>query len=183
MKWDKLKADIAEVIRTNGNHEITGQVLQTTLLQIVDSIGANAGFAGVATLATRPTTPDGAVFYLVGQAGTYVEFGGLEVASGELAVIEWSGVSWVKTTLSMTSNDTDLADKVTALGNSVTNLGNNVTSLGNSVTALEQADTTIASLLQGQGDAIIANTDSIAELGTQIGDIDTILTEILGEEE
>lgn len=147
MKWNKLKADIAEVIRTNGNHEITGQVLQTTLLQIVSSIGANAGFAGVATLATRPTTPDGAVFYLAGQEGKYVEFGGLEVASGELAVIEWSGVSWVKTTLIKVSNDTNLANKVTALETNVT-----------------------------------ANATAIEELDTQIGDIDAILTEIIGGE-
>lgn len=189
MKWDKLKADIAEVIRTNGNHEITGQVLQTTLLQIVSSIGANAGFAGVATLATRPTTPDGAVFYLAGQEGTYVEFGGLEVASGELAVIEWSGVSWVKTTLIKVSNDTDLANKVTALETNVTNLEGEVVALDESVTALrgkvtnlEQADTAIAEQLQGQEDTITANATAIEDLNTQIGDIDTILTEIIGGE-
>jgi hypothetical protein len=182
MKWNKLKADIAEVIRTNGNHEITGQVLQTTLLQIVSSMGANAGFAGVATLATRPTTPDGAVFYLAGQEGTYVEFGGLEVASGELAVIEWSGVSWVKTTLIKVSNDTGLADKVTALEVNVTALDGEVVVLGNSITSLEQADTAIVEQLQGQEDAITANATAIEELGTQIGDIDAVLTEIIGGE-
>lgn len=187
MKWDKLKADIAEVIRTNGNHEITGQVLQTTLLQIVSSIGANASFAGVATLATRPTTPDGAVFYLAGQEGKYVEFGGLEIASGELAVIEWSGVSWVKTTLIKVSNDTSLADKVTALETNVTALdgeiealetnvtalGGEVTNLGNSITGLAQADTAIAKQLQGQADSITANTTAIEDLNTQIGDIES----------
>lgn len=196
MKWNNLKADIAEVIKTNGNHEITGQVLQTTLLQIVSSIGANAGFAGVATLATRPTTPDGAVFYLAGQEGTYVEFGGLEVASGELAVIEWNGVSWVKTTLIKVSNDTSLANKVTALETNVTNLegevvalegevtnlegevaalDGEVTNLGNSVTALEKQ-------LQGQATAITANATAIEDLNTQIGDIDAVLTEIIGGE-
>lgn len=173
MKWDNLKADIAEVIRTNGNHEITGQVLQTTLLQIVNSLGANASFAGIATLATRPTTPDGSVFYLAIQEGKYVEFGGLEVASGELALIEWNGVSWVKTTLVKVSGDTDLANKVTALET-------NVTKLGNSITALEQVDANIAIQLQEQGDSITANATAIEAIGEQVGDIDAVLTTIIG---
>lgn len=50
------------------------------------------------------------------------------------------------------------------------------------IEALEQADTAIAKQLQGQGDSITANTTAIEYLNTQIGDIDTILTEIIGGE-
>lgn len=35
----KLKDAITEVIKTNGNQEITGQILQNTLLSIVNVIG------------------------------------------------------------------------------------------------------------------------------------------------
>lgn len=97
--WIDLKNAIAEVIRTNGNHEITGHVLQTTLLNIVDTVGEKAGFAGVATLATRPATPDGPVFYIVAQDGDYVEFGGLHVDKNELAVFVYRNGAWVKETV------------------------------------------------------------------------------------
>jgi chromosome segregation ATPase len=50
------------------------------------------------------------------------------------------------------------------------------------IEALEQADTAILKQLQGQGDSITANTTAIEDLNTQIGDIDTILTEIIGGE-
>ena len=56
--WQILKAAIADVIKTNGNQEITGQVLQNVLNNIVSSIGENATFAGVATPETNPGTPD-----------------------------------------------------------------------------------------------------------------------------
>ena len=95
--WSTLKATIASIIKTNGNQEITGQLLQNVLNNIVSSVGENSTFAGIATPATNPGTPDGNVFYLATEAGIYANFNGIEIASGEAVILEWRG-SWVKKT-------------------------------------------------------------------------------------
>lgn len=95
--WQILKAAIADVIKTNGNQEITGQVLQSVLNNIISNLGANATFAGIATPATNPGVPDGNVFYLATEAGIYANFNGIEIATGEAVILEWKG-SWVKKT-------------------------------------------------------------------------------------
>lgn len=93
--WSDLKAAVAEVIKTNGNQEITGQVLQNVLNTIVSSVGENSTFAGIATPTTNPGVPDGNVFYLATEVGTYSNFSGIEIAFGEAAILQWNG-SWVK---------------------------------------------------------------------------------------
>lgn len=95
--WSTLKAAIASIIKTNGNKEITGQLLQNVLNNIVSSVGENSTFAGIATPSTNPGAPDGNVFYLVTEAGTYSNFNGIEITSGEAVILEWRG-SWVKKT-------------------------------------------------------------------------------------
>lgn len=95
--WSTLKAAIASIIKTNGNKEITGQLLQNVLNNIVSSVGENSTFAGIATPATNPGVPDGNVFYLATEAGTYSNFNGIEIASGEAVILKWKG-SWVKKT-------------------------------------------------------------------------------------
>ena len=93
--WSSLKAAIAQVIKTNGNQEITGANMQSVLNNIVNSVGENATFAGIATPSTNPGNPDGNVFYLATEAGTYSNFNGIEIASGEAVILEWKG-SWIK---------------------------------------------------------------------------------------
>lgn len=95
--WSTLKAAVAKVIKTNGNKEITGQLLQNVLNNIVSSVGENSTFAGIATPATNPGVPDGNVFYLATEAGIYANFNGIEIATGEAVILEWRG-SWVKKT-------------------------------------------------------------------------------------
>lgn len=56
--YQELKQAIADVIKTNGNQEITGAILQNVLKSIVSVIGENATFAGIATPETNPGTPD-----------------------------------------------------------------------------------------------------------------------------
>ena len=90
--YENLKQSITEVIRTNGNQEITGAVLQNTLLTIISTVGANATFAGIATPETNPGTPDGPVFYLASEGGTYTNFNALELQDG-LSILMWNG-SW-----------------------------------------------------------------------------------------
>lgn len=90
-----LKAAIAAAIKQNGNNEITGALLQQQLLAMVNSLGANYQYAGVATSLTDPGTPDQNVFYIASTDGTYANFGGLVLADGEIAILKYNG-TWSK---------------------------------------------------------------------------------------
>lgn len=87
-----LKAAIQQVIKTNGNNEITGAILQQTLLSVVNSLGSQYQFAGVATPSTNPGTPDQNVAYIAGP-GTYSNFNGTVIKDGYLGVFKYNG-SW-----------------------------------------------------------------------------------------
>lgn len=88
-----LKAAIQDVIKTNGNNEITGAILQQSLIAMINSLGASYQFVGIATSNTNPGTPDQNVFYIAGP-GTYSNFnGGVVVDDGHLAVMKYNG-SW-----------------------------------------------------------------------------------------
>lgn len=93
MIWTTLKAAIVTVIKTNNNQEITGAVLQNALFSIINSVGANATFAGVATPSTNPGTPDGPVFYLATEKGIYSNFNSLSIHEG-ISVLKYDGSSW-----------------------------------------------------------------------------------------
>ena len=90
-----LKAAIAAVIKENGNNEITGNLLRQSLLAMVDSLGVGYQYAGIATPATNPGTPDQNLFYIASTAGTYANFGGLVLADGEIAILKYNG-AWSK---------------------------------------------------------------------------------------
>lgn len=102
--WSDLKAAVAKVIKTNGNQEITGAVLQNVLNNIISNVGENASFVGVATPSTNPGTPDGNVFYFASEAGIYSNFGGLELEKG-LSVIIYNGSKWAAISLDVGSKD------------------------------------------------------------------------------
>jgi hypothetical protein len=101
--YEQLKTAIAAVIKANGMQEITGDVLQATLLSLVGNIGDNATFAGMATPDTNPGTPDQNVFYLAAQPGVYSNFGSVELTDHVLIFTNKNG-SWVK-------KDTGIATK------------------------------------------------------------------------
>ena len=91
MDYNQLKTDIAEVIRTNGNEEITGEVLQYILLQMVSALGKNFQFAGVGTDQTVVGTPDENMAWIL-RSGRYQNFGTeFTVAENEFAVVTWNG--------------------------------------------------------------------------------------------
>lgn len=91
--YASLKATINANIRTNGNEEITGAVLNSVLNQIVASFGAGYIYKGVANTATDPGTPDQNVFYIAASPGVYTNFNGAEVKYGYLGILRWNG-SW-----------------------------------------------------------------------------------------
>ena len=111
--YEELKIAVQTVIKQNGNEEITGQVMQNTLLNIISTIGANATFAGIATPDTAPGTPDQNVFYLAGTPGTYSNFGGYVLTEG-LVMFENSTGTFTAVNLGINSDDVRmkfLADK------------------------------------------------------------------------
>lgn len=93
--YETLKAAIQSAIKQNGNNEITGALLQQSLISMINSLGAGYQFAGIAKPSTNPGTPDQNVFYLASSAGTYVNFGSLILADGEVAIFKYNG-TWVK---------------------------------------------------------------------------------------
>lgn len=94
--WSTLKAAVAQIIKTNNNQEITGANMQSVLNNIIDNVGENATYAGIATPSTNPGAPDGNVFYFATQAGTYTNFGGAELKDG-LNILLWNGSNWSAT--------------------------------------------------------------------------------------
>ena len=97
--YEALTSAIQQAIKTNGNQEITGQVLQTVLLQMVNTLGTGAQFMGEATLTTDPGNPDASVFYIASIKGTYTHFGNLVLHTDEVAALSNATGAWTKTTL------------------------------------------------------------------------------------
>ena len=111
--YANLKSAIQQVIKTNGNEEITGSLLQQSLLSMIDSLGAGYQFMGIATPSTNPGTPDQNVYYIASTAGTYSNFGGITLNSGEVALLTYNG-SWTKQSSGFASEE-----KVNQLGGNV----------------------------------------------------------------
>lgn len=111
--YASLKATINANIKTNGNEEITGAVLNSVLTQMINSLGAGYQYIGVATPSTNPGSPDTKVVYIASTAGTYTYFGGIVVSDGEVVFLRWDS-SWHKdvTGCSSVSKVSDLFEKV-----------------------------------------------------------------------
>jgi hypothetical protein len=93
--YEQLKQAVSDVIKTNGNQEITGAIMQNALLTIISTVGDNATFAGIATPTTNPGTPDQNVFYLASEPGVYSNFGGVELTDQVFIFTNKNG-NWVK---------------------------------------------------------------------------------------
>lgn len=92
MSWSNLKAGISAVIKENNNQEITGTNLQNVLITMVNSLGANATYGGIAHPNTSPGTPDGPVFWIASEPGVYSNFGNTEIDN--TGIFTWNGASW-----------------------------------------------------------------------------------------
>lgn len=130
--YSVLKAAVAAVVKTNGNQEITGANMQSTLISIINSLGTGYQFMGVATPSTSPGTPDYNVAY-IGGAGTYANFGtSVTVPVGSIGVFKYNG-SWVKEQIALFAGIDDVptygSDNLVKSGgvyNSISDLGNEV---------------------------------------------------------
>lgn len=88
--YQTLKSAIQDVVKTNGNNEITGALLQQSLLAMINSLGAGYQYGGIATPTMNPGTPDNRIFYIAGTPGTYTNFGGYEITD-QLGVFYYDG--------------------------------------------------------------------------------------------
>lgn len=93
--YEQLKRIISGAIKANGNQEISGAILQNSLLSIISTIGANATFAGIATPTTNPGAPDQNIFYIAYENGIYSNFGGVTL-NEEVAIFSNEDGSWKK---------------------------------------------------------------------------------------
>lgn len=90
--YASLKAAIQQVVKTNGNNEITGALLQQSLLAMISSLGAGYQFMGVAEPTTNPGTPDQNVFYIAYKGGIYPNFNSAVLGS-DGGILKYNG-SW-----------------------------------------------------------------------------------------
>lgn len=90
--FQNLKTAIAEVIKQNGNEEITGDVLQYVLLEMVTALGGGQRFGGVINPESEPSATDGAMFYIGGH-GTYTNLAGISVtvSEGQIGIFMYNG--------------------------------------------------------------------------------------------
>ena len=72
--YSDLIQTINDSIKSNGNQEITGPVLNAVLQAMVSALGEGYQFMGMATPDTNPGTPDEKVFYIATREGSYINF-------------------------------------------------------------------------------------------------------------
>ena len=111
--YQLLKADIDEKVYENARQKITGESLNSVLIAMVTTLGAEYQFAGVATKDTNPEISDAKVFYIAKGKGTYTNFGSLEVTEDEVVVLYYD-TEWHKVATGIAA-DAKLKEAVTKL--------------------------------------------------------------------
>lgn len=126
MAYDQIKESIKDVIKENGNYEITGNVLQAVLLSMVDTLGPEYQFLGIATKSTVPVVVEGNSFYITTEVGTYTNFknsGNTAITVNRLGILtSTNGTAW---------NFTPIFIGVSKGGGEVFNDYDNNTAVGN----------------------------------------------------
>ena len=126
MAYDQIKESIKAVIKENGNYEITGNVLQAVLLSMVDTLGPEYQFLGIATKSTVPVVVEGNSFYITAEVGTYTNFknsGNTTITVNRLGILtSTNGTAW---------NFTPIFIGVSKGGGEVFNDYDNNTAVGN----------------------------------------------------
>ena len=98
------KVSKADIVQTTGQ-STTSVMSQKAVSDAINKL-KNAGYlyAGIATPTTNPGTPDGPVFYIANDNGTYANFGGLEVTEDDVVILYYDTV-WHKVSTGIASNE------------------------------------------------------------------------------
>lgn len=124
MSYSALKQIIDQNITTNGRMDITGAKLNSVLKEMVTSLGESGfQFVAKANPTDNPGTPEQKVWYLASTAGTYTNFGNIQVAEGEVVILTYDG-SWHKIVTGAAT-----AAEVTQLGQEVNMININTNGL------------------------------------------------------
>ena len=110
--YQALKTAIQQAVKPNGKKEITGALLQQTLVAMVDALGKGYQFMGTATPTTDPGTPDQNVFYIANEKGAYTNFGGINIDEDGVFLLLYNG-AWTKLLVANVTN-ADSLDKILA---------------------------------------------------------------------
>lgn len=163
MAYDQIKESIKAVIKENGNYEITGNVLQAVLLSMVDTLGPEYQFLGIATKSTVPVVVEGNSFYITTEVGTYTNFknsGNTAITVNRLGILtSTNGTAW---------NFTPIFIGFSKGGGEVFNDYDNNTAVGNNSHA-EGAKTNAKgdnSHAEGNGGAATGNNSHVEGLET-----------------
>ena len=139
MDFTNLKEAVAAVIKTNGNQEITGAVLQNVLNTIITTMGAGRTFVGVATPTTTAINPlpDGNVFYITKGYGSFVDFD-VTVPQGEIYIIQntetgWQGISLMKSPDALVGVIDDQGQTIANQGETIANQGKAIANQGKTI--------------------------------------------------
>ena len=114
--YSELKNAIRSVVKYNGIQSISGDALQSVLLNIVSIIGEGSTFAGLAYTNTNPGKPDQNWFYIASQPGTYSNFGGAELTD-EILIFTNKGGTWntIRTGIKLLDIQQSTGDSKTAV--------------------------------------------------------------------
>ena len=153
--YKSLKTTINANVKRNGNQEITGQILNSVLNAMVDTLGTGYSFAGVATPSTDPGTPDAKVFYIVNGKGTYTLFGELEVTEDDVVILYYD-TDWHKVSTGIAREE------------NLTNLGKEIATKQNALTDTDGGYGQRVAELEEKG---IASQEKLTELESEINDI------------
>lgn len=163
MAYDQIKESIKAVIKENGNYEITGNVLQAVLLSMVDTLGPEYQFLGIATKSTVPVVVEGNSFYITTEVGTYTNFknsGNTAITVNRLGILtSTNGTAW---------NFTPIFIGVSKGGGEVFNDYDNNTAVGNNSHA-EGAETNAKgdnSHAEGKGGTATGTNSHVEGAGT-----------------
>ena len=154
MAYDQIKESIKAVIKENGNYEITGNVLQAVLLSMVDTLGPEYQFLGIATKSTVPVVVEGNSFYITTEVGTYTNFknsGNTAITVNRLGILtSTNGTAW---------NFTPIFIGVSKGGGEVFNDYDNNTAVGNNSHA--EGAQTAASGNNSHAEGLLTNASGV----------------------
>ena len=170
--WQTLKDSIKAIIKKNGNQEITGEVLQSVLVNIISTMGEqNALCRGVATPTTNPGTIDGPLYYFATQAGIYANFDGITLAQG-LSILFWNNSGWTATTAFVVeqnvNGDSTNAVSQKAVRDALTNLQGVLDSVESIVDSHTDDIAALNTRVTESSGAIANNTQSITQLQSKV---------------